>query len=494
MSGQNDLFAALPSNEPPKQPSGALTSLELRELGEAVARRARNLVVPEPILDLERTKSQRDTDFSRHDFRLLCLIVLDTVIDRMGFGAGATRRDLLNALAPVLRDAEPGVTPARERLILDMLLDALLNEKGRRQRFFVRYATLDNNRVRWVEFEYALLEERQVDEGEDRVLRASKEAINLYTSMLGLDLEDAAVADAAVLRYQAERGRLDDAIQTAHQAQIRAKAYAEHVRLRLEIARRDVDQAAWNSQVVPVIEDALAHIRQRIDTERELRRGLEQRRDQASGEDEPKLSLLLKEIEKSEATNLDLHRLLLTANQQFLEEHARQRLRRPSAALLPNLEPDVLAPWVALACSEALARFDPVLAGIAGVRPPRLASLDTLWNRLLAPPIVATPAEAVTGLPSTSAVADVPPPFGRDDFDATARFLRKSLAGSQRLSQVLAAAQEVQLERAALRLLVLLTMQQFGAGDDRRQFHVSPAGEPLSIAGFAGDDLLLSRL
>jgi hypothetical protein len=31
-------------------------------------------------------KSQRDQDFSRHDLRLLCLVALDGVIDRMGFG------------------------------------------------------------------------------------------------------------------------------------------------------------------------------------------------------------------------------------------------------------------------------------------------------------------------------------------------------------------------------------------------------------------------
>ena len=73
-----------------------------------------------------------------------------------------------------------------------------------------------------------------------------------------------------MLSYQAERGRLDDAIQTAHHAQIRAKAYAEHIRVRLEIARRDVEQAAWTSQVLPVIEEALQHIGNRIDREREL--------------------------------------------------------------------------------------------------------------------------------------------------------------------------------------------------------------------------------
>src|ERR1700693_4501888 len=79
---------AEPSSSPADDPKDV--HLETRELEEAVSRRTRNLLVPEPILDFERTKSKRDTDFSSHDFRLLCLVVLDTVIDRMGFGSGAT--------------------------------------------------------------------------------------------------------------------------------------------------------------------------------------------------------------------------------------------------------------------------------------------------------------------------------------------------------------------------------------------------------------------
>ena len=143
------------------------------------------------------------------------------------------------------------------------------------------------------------------DEEGERVYRASSEAINLYTEMLGYNLEDAAEADLAVLKYQSQRGRLDDAIQTARQAQIRAKAYAETIRLRLEVARRDADQAKWTTEVLPQMTHALGHIRERQRKEAELRTGLEQRRDQAGGDDLGKLTRLLDELEKSEITNLD---------------------------------------------------------------------------------------------------------------------------------------------------------------------------------------------
>src|SRR5439155_21054661 len=87
-------------------------------------------------------------------------------------------------------------------------------------------------------------------------------------------------------------------------------------------------------------------IRERQRKEGELRAGIEQRCDQEGGDDLAKLTRLLDELEKSETTNLELHRVLITANEQFRDEHARQRLRRAAQGLRVNLEPEVLLPWL----------------------------------------------------------------------------------------------------------------------------------------------------
>ena len=71
--------------------------------------------------------------------------------------------------------------------------------------------------------------------------------------------------------------------------------------------------------------------------------------------------------------------------------------------------------------------------------------------------------------------------------------MRSTLTGPRRLSELLVAAKEQTLPVSARRLVVLLSMQQFGAAAERRQFHVEHAGQSLSAGGFAGDDLVLSR-
>ena len=132
----NDLFAVTASSAVPRE-FGPIAmngeGLELRELGEAVARRTRSLIAPTPILELEANKSQRGLDLSQHDLRMLCLVVLDVVIDKMGFGTGATRRDIDSALSPILETAEPGIVEADKKRAVGIILDALFNERGRRQ-------------------------------------------------------------------------------------------------------------------------------------------------------------------------------------------------------------------------------------------------------------------------------------------------------------------------------------------------------------------------
>jgi hypothetical protein len=491
----DDLFGDAPSlveSHASASPPKSSATLEFRELGDAVARRTRSLIAPAPLLELDANKAQREIDLSRHDLRMLCLVVLDVVIDKMGFDTGATRRDIEVALSPILRSAEPYLSREHERRIVAIILDALLNERGRRQQFVERYAALEGGEVLWREFAYRLLEETQTEESE-RVFRASSEAINLYTEMLGYNLEDAAEADLAVLKYQSERGRLDDAIQTARQAQIRAKAYAETIRLRLEVARRDADQARWSSEVLPQMTHALEHIRERQRKEGELRGGLEQRRDQAGGDDLGKLTRLLDELEKSETTNLELHRLLITANDQFRDEHARQRLRRVASGLRVNLEPDVLLPWMQAQTSFVLEAWTPAMNLLAGHATPVPPSLEQLWSKLLALPTESEVPQADVALPQTTLLSELPPVFLPAHRIEVRDFLRQELREPRRLSELLSIAGARCLSSPARRLFVLLTMEQFGADSERKQFNVLPDGAAFAVEEFSGDELLLSR-
>jgi len=132
-----------------------------------------------------------------------------------------------------------------------------------------------------------------------------------------------------------------------------------------------------------------------------------------------------------------------------------------------------------------------VLAGLATPVPP---GLEQLWSKLLAPPVTPSPLTADVDLPATDALSNPPPPFAVQDYGIVREFLRSELEGERRLSEMLTVASARGLSAPARRLFVLLTMEQYGADEARRQFRVQPEPEPLEPADFAGDALLLSRL
>jgi hypothetical protein len=255
-----------------------------------------------------------------------------------------------------------------------------------------------------------------------------------------------------------------------------------------------LDQAKWTSEILPLIGDALEHIQDRLHKEGELSAGLEHRRDHASSNDLNKLNRLLNEIEKSEHTNLELHNLLLTANDKFREEHARQRLRRTATGLRVNLQSEVLLPWVSSEISSAARLTIPALNLLAGHRLCAPPSLDQLLAKLLALPNATASPQADVVMPNTAPLQEVPPIFDAAHRLAVRDLLRAELLEPRRLSELLLIAGERGLASPSKRLFILLTMEQFGAANERLQFQVRPTGSQLAADVFVGDDLELSRL
>jgi hypothetical protein len=120
--------------------------------------------------------------------------------------------------------------------------------------------------------------------------------------------------------------------------------------------------------------------------------------------------------------------------------------------------------------------------------------LEQIWSKLLALPTESDALQADVAAPQTEALAEAPPVFQPADRVAVRDFLRHELRGAQKLSELLAVANKHGLSPPACRLFLLLTMEQFGAAGERRQFAVVPDGKPFAAEGFSGDELVLSRL
>ena len=263
------------------------------------------------------------------------------------------------------------------------VLEGLLNERDRRQAFTVSYADPTDESRRHV-LAFHLLREIEAPDG-TIVVRATTEAINLFVGALDLDVEDAQAAAEAVLRSQLARGRLDQAVSTAREARIRSIQFAEKIRGILDATRRDIRQVDWRDEVPRLLEEALTHLAERIDIERQLIRTTRDTLDKADPSRVQRAAELVGLLEDCRTRHLRLHGELLAARGVFLDEQQRQLFAPALVLPLPDPEADLL---VALLGTDRAGAMEPLggfFRAAVGPHPPAIVRLSALVTSLLRP-------------------------------------------------------------------------------------------------------------
>jgi hypothetical protein len=459
----------------------------------ALTRRLRTLIRTSPLHRIEASKGQRDIELGAQDLRALALRALDLTIEHMGLGSGATAAQLCEELVPLVLQCEPGIGSAQAAEIATLVLEALLNERDRRQAFREEYLSVDADHAERRVVPFHLLREHALPDG-SIVLRATTEAINLYAGMLEYPVEDAQIAEEAVLRSQVKRGRIADAVRTAQRARLRSIEYEQKVLGILETTRRDVQQIDWVREVLGLLEHARTHLEERLASERELITAVEVRLEALPEQGGIELASLRDTLDECYGRHLRLHQRIIPANQQYLDEQDRQSFRPRALTPLPDLEADVLRPALGLPTGVLAASVDRLLARFQAPRAPAVVSLRNLVERLLAPPRADDPDPLEIDEVELEALPEPPPSFSPEDHAAVARLLSEVGAEPVRLGALIERARNRGSEQSVEALLVLELLLGFDPGEGPpRTLTVESAEEPLDDRRFVGDDLAVRR-
>ncbi len=470
-----------------------MTRTHLETWQEALNRRHRTMLRMLPFERLESTKALRGDDLTDHDLRAMALRTMDLVIEAMGLGYGATHVEVVDALAPLVRAAEPQASEQRVAVVARVVLDGLLNERDRRQAFREEYGWFEDERMTRRVLSFHLLRERQRPDG-SIILVATTEGINVYAGMLDYEVEDAQAAEEAILQAQVKRGRIDAAVATAKRARIRSIEYEQKLLGVLDTVRRDVAQVDWVQDVLSTLADARAHLEEREHVERQIVDALEARfLDETDGPQALQLRDLITTLEECLQRHLRLLRRLITANGQYLAEQERQVFRPRALSALPDLEADVLMPAMKLPTHRVAALAEPMLAMLQAPVRPRPMVLDLLVNALLAPRREVIEPPPLEG-PQLERV-----PFQEFRFPEQLRVSINALLvaadSGERLSGLLATAREQGADLLGLQYLVLRVLQAFDDDDEASPdlFRSVDAGTPLTDASFTGRDLAVIK-
>jgi len=462
---------------------------------DALTRRLRTLIRTAPLHRAEASKAHRAAALDDQDLRALALRAIDLTIEAMGLGAGISVEELREGLRPLVTTSHPTLGAAETDEIADLVIGALLNESGRRQAFDEPYLALDGEQATRKVLSFHLLRERATVEGET-LIYATTEAINLYAGMLEYPVEDAQIAEEAVLQAQVRRGRIAEAVRTAQRARLRSIEYEQKIVVTLESTRRDIFQVDWVNDVLALLDNARQHLAERIEVEREIGRAVEVRFDtEAEAEGAVQLVALRDTLFDCINRHLRLHERLIGANATYLKEQERQAFAPPIAEPLPALEAEVLRVALTVPCAELAEHADELLSLIHAPRSPVALRLSQLVDRLLAPRHRIAEEAFSIGEADLEELRLDRPRFSIEDHRAVEALLQDLFAAEEppaTLSALLVEAKECGLSSAQERLLVLRVLGAYDSVGEGRVLVVERKKGRLDAPAFFGDELHLS--
>ena len=446
-----------------------------------------------PLAALHRSDALRDPEIRHYDGLALGLATMDLIIDHMGLDTDIDRARVASHLAPLLEEldrlAGRRPDPARHAAMADRVIAALRNDDERRRPFEATYLDVDAGRLVHRVREFRLVYDQFHPEG-GTVLRLSNEAVNLFLGALELPIEDAQAAAEAIVQSQLARGRLDEALESAHRAHLQSLRYKAKLERVLLDTRRDVTSLDWQLDVPRLLDEALAHVSSRLLVEQTIVNTAAERLDVLDDGDTrgsiiARVGALARECM---LLHTALQGPLMRARNVFLDEQARQRYVAPPITARPELVRDVLEPVLAMTTADALPLVEAVQPVLYGAHPPAVLSLRTLvdWQLRRRRETAPSPSE-VADLDLAERALD--PTRFPEDIRAVVRELLAGLREPRTLSDLV---ETLRAQGASSGTIDALALAAGEALAEEQTHSVEPSGARFEAGGWFGDDLVIS--
>jgi hypothetical protein len=347
-------------------------------------RRRRALAHLSPIFDLHlyRARNPSEVAWAAYDLIALVQLTVDAVAVSSGLDGnlGTPRTVVLAEMVRAAAAMAPDRPGEEHQHVAVHVLDHLLRHDQPTPYFDVEYADPADGwktRTRQVRVLYETL----AADGESLQVNVDNAAVALLLIATNRSLEDEHEAVIAVMRAQAESGRLDAAIQSAEDAVTLSRTYAANVRRMLGEAERDVTRVDYVNVLRPELSAATAHLERRINIDGSFLRHLENLRADASEEQDPaavrQLSVATSRLGEAVGTLAELQTDVIGAAPRWRDAQAAQAFTAaPVGAVDPTV--DMLS---------ALLRGGPLPPGadLSPARGGRLLDVVGMADRLVEP-------------------------------------------------------------------------------------------------------------
>lgn len=358
---------------------------KMPSLTGSATRRRRALAHLSPVFDLHlsRNRNPSAVDWAAYDLIALIQQCVDTVALLSGLDGnlGTPREAVLTEMTRAAAAMAPERPVDEHAHVASHVLDHLLRHDEPTPYFAVGFADPDNNWRTAVE-PVRILYETLAADGTTLYVNADNATVALLLIATNRSLEDEHEAVIAVMRAQADSGRLDAAIESADDALTLSRTYSSNVRRLIAEAERDVTRVDYLHVLRPELASAVQHLDRRISVDGTLLRHLEGLRADASENHDPvavrQLSRATSGLGGAIEVLAGLQTEVISATPRWRDAQAAQAFTTVPASEIDPTE-DVL---LALLYGRELPRG----RDLSPPAPQAILNLNALGNRLLAAP------------------------------------------------------------------------------------------------------------
>ena len=449
------------------------------------------MALAEPIarLSLERRVIFKDDPAitERLDIQYLALSAIDFVMERSAIESGAAPEAIVEHVAGEAARVNPMLTNEQGRKVGQVVLDHLSNASGGHKSFRVEYFDADRGGFAFQDFR--LLALSTADDGSPR-FKLARGAQTLTLAMLDVAPEFAQEAEAIMIRKAVERGRVEDARTLASRSRMRSIHYRQFIEDRLFQVRRAADRVTWSEEVVPELDRAREHLKERRKHETTIIDSIREHIANAKGDARDRLVELKNTIDDCHQRHAALFQRVMNASEEFRQLQAgafRARFLRD----VPDLEERILGPLLAAPMNMAAGMSDEIGIVFAAPVPPRMYDLALLFSNVTQSRFRRDPA-SVEDAHDLVAIERVPPEFEAEDIREAQDWLVRTIAARTRLDMTSAIreAEDQGMAESTLRCMLFLMLRSWCPEDDSLGVIASIDGA-IHHKRVAGDNLVL---
>ena len=434
---------------------------------EELARQQRNMLLVNPITRLahERNVIFKDEPgiADRLDVQFLALSAIDFVMERSAIESGAAPADITEHVSQEALRMNPRLTEEQARKVGRVILDYLSNRHENHKSFRVDYYDPISGAFSFHDFR--LLSLFTASDGSVR-FKLGGGAQTVTLAMLDVAPEFAQEAEAIMLERAVARGRFRDAHAIAQRSRMRSIHYQLFIEDKIFKVRRAADSVVWSEEVLPEMDRARAHLKDREQHEATIIDAVRENLAHATEESRQQLLDLKATIEECHTRHTHLFTRVSDASEEFLYYQARAfRARRKED--VPDIEEQLMQPLLHIPTSQITEMADPIWVAFGAPEAPQLFDLNLFFRQCITP-VFRRDGQETEEDEHTEEIRPVPPEISEDEIEGAQHWLTEKLVARTCLDMREAVTLGVNegMDDNTLRCVLFLMLRSWSPDDD----------------------------